>query len=69
TVFGSVASDPTVSRLISALAADAPAALTAINTARAAARATCWSLADSVAPDHDASVAAPLIIDLDATLL
>ena len=69
TVFGSVASDPTVSRLISALAADAPAALTAINTARAAARATCWSHAGTAAPDQDASVAAPLIIDLDATLV
>src|SRR5215210_7316472 len=35
-VFGPVASDPTVSRLIGTLAADAPAALAAINTARAA---------------------------------
>src|SRR6476661_9716190 len=34
-VFGHVASDPTVSRLIDTLAADAPAALVAINTARA----------------------------------
>jgi hypothetical protein len=37
-VYGLVASDPTVSRCIDALAADAPAALKAINTARAAAR-------------------------------
>src|SRR4051812_42109962 len=41
-VFGLVASDPTVSRCIDALAADAPAALGAINTARAAARAQAW---------------------------
>src|SRR3954470_5445161 len=41
-VFGPVASDPTVSRLIDALAADAPAALTAIAAARAAARAAAW---------------------------
>jgi hypothetical protein len=34
-VFGSVAPDPTVSRLVDALAADAPAALAAINTAHA----------------------------------
>src|SRR5664279_1810217 len=34
-VFGPVASDPTVSRTIDALAADARSALTAINTARA----------------------------------
>src|SRR4051794_13459293 len=35
-VLGPVASDPTVSRLIDTLAADAPAALAAINAARAA---------------------------------
>ena len=46
-MFGRVASDPTVSRLIDALAADAPAALAAINTARAAARARVWELAGS----------------------
>src|SRR5699024_2338201 len=39
--FGSVASDPTVSRLVAALAADAPTALSAINAARAAARERC----------------------------
>ncbi len=68
-VFGQVASDPTVSRLISALAADAPAALTAINSARAAARAECWSAAATSAPDHDADTGDPLIVDLDATLV
>jgi hypothetical protein len=52
-VFGQVASDPTVSRLISALAADAPAALTAIDSARVAARAACWSAAGTTAPDHE----------------
>ncbi len=35
-VFGLVASDPTVSRLIAALASDAPAVLTAINSAHSA---------------------------------
>lgn len=44
-VFGLVASDPTVSRLIATLAADADAALAAINTARATARAAAWSAA------------------------
>ncbi|MGB2765546.1 MAG: transposase, partial [Propionicimonas sp.] len=34
-VYGRVASDPTISRLISLLAGDAPAALKAIDTARA----------------------------------
>ncbi len=68
-VFGHVASDPTVSRLISALAADAPAALTAINSVRADARAVCWSAAGTTAPDHDADSGDPLIIDLDATFV
>jgi Transposase DDE domain group 1 len=68
-VFGPVASDPTVSRLIDTLAADAPAALAAINAARAAARRTAWSLADEHAPDHETDAARPLIIDVDATLV
>src|SRR3954465_8736261 len=44
-VFGRVASDPTVSRMVDALAKDAPAALAAIDSARAAARARAWRLA------------------------
>ena len=52
-VFGLVASDPTVSRLIDALAADAPAALAAIAAARAATRAQAWELAGKHAADHD----------------
>ena len=68
-VYGSVASDPTVSRTIAALAVDAPAALVAINTARAAARAQVWKRAGVHAPDHDTSAVAPLVIDLDATLV
>jgi hypothetical protein len=68
-VFGPVASDPTVSRLIDTLAADAPAALAAIASARATARAAAWSLAGEHAPDHDAGAASPLAIDVDATLV
>jgi len=68
-VYGVVASDPTVFRTITALAADAPAVLAAINTARAAARARVWELAGVHAPDHDVSAATPLVIDLDATLV
>ena len=68
-VFGSVASDPTVSRLVDALAAEAPAALAAIASAQATARARAWSLAGEHAPDHDASAASPLVIDVDATLV
>lgn len=68
-VFGRVASDPTVSRLVDTLAADAPAALSAINTARAAARVQAWRLAGERAPDHAANASAPVVIDVDATLV
>ena len=68
-VYGLVASDPTVSRTIDVLAADAPAALKAIGTARAAARAQVWCLAGEHAPDHSVNAAAPLVIDVDATLI
>jgi hypothetical protein len=68
-VFGAVASDPTVSRLVSVLAADAPKALSAIASARAGARARAWTLAGEHAPDHGIDARRPLVIDLDATLL
>src|SRR3954465_10263818 len=68
-VFGLVASDPTVSRLVDALAADAPAALAAIAAARAAARARAWSLAGTNAPDPAADASSPVVIDVDATLV
>jgi len=68
-LYGLVASDATVSRTISALAADAPAVSAAIDTARAAGRARAWKLAGKHAPDHGTSAAAPLIVDLDATLV
>ena len=68
-LYGQVASDATVSRTISALAADAPAALAAIDTARAVGRARAWKLAGAHAPNHAASPRTPLIVDLDATLV
>jgi hypothetical protein len=68
-VFGPVASDPTVSRLITTLAADADASLAAINTARATARANAWSAAGPDAPGHMIDAETPLVIDLDATLV
>src|SRR3954447_978663 len=61
-VFGPVASDPTVSRLIDPLAADAPAALAAIAAARATARARAWAVAGEHAPDHDRNASRPLVI-------
>jgi hypothetical protein len=68
-VFGRVASDPTVSRTIDALAADALQALKAIDVARAVARKHAWSAAGGHAPDHGISADAPLVIDTDATLI
>jgi hypothetical protein len=68
-VFGLVASDPTVSRLVDTLAADPERALSAIGTARAAARRTAWTAAGKHAPDHQTSTARPLIVDVDATLV
>lgn len=58
-----MASDPTVSRLITALAGDADAALAAITAARAVARERVWDTAG--APLQDGRV----VIDLDATLV
>jgi hypothetical protein len=63
---GPVASDPVVSRLIGALAADAPRALRAIRRARAAARERAWALASDRAP----GAGGPLIpVDIDATIV
>jgi hypothetical protein len=68
-LFGRVASDPTVSRTVDRLAADPTAALQAINTARAQARVAAWRQAGDRAPDHGIDAAAPLVIDVDATLV
>ncbi|WP_067905229.1 IS1380 family transposase [Nocardia vaccinii] len=68
-VFGPVASDPTVSRLITMLASDPRKVLVAIASARASARAAAWRAAGEQAPDHAITAEDPLTIDLDATLL
>jgi Transposase DDE domain group 1 len=68
-LYGLVASDPTVSRTVDRLAQDSVAALRAIHTARAQVRAAAWRLAGERAPDHDAKAGAPLVIDVDATLV
>ncbi len=68
-VFGPIASDPTVSRTIDALAADVARVLAAIHAARAEARARVWELAGGHAPDATADAQDPLIVDTDATLL
>jgi hypothetical protein len=62
-LFGRVASDPTVSRLVAALSSDAEQVLAALRAARAAAREQVWRLRPPVAPHG------PLVIDLDATIV
>jgi hypothetical protein len=64
-VFGLVASDSTVSRLIDILAAGGTRALAAIRTARAEVRKHVWKLAGVSAPDVDGQV----IVDLDGVLV
>ena len=63
---GPVASDPVISRLVAALAADAPRALRAIRRARAAARERAWALAGDRAPGADGSL---VTVDIDATIV
>jgi hypothetical protein len=63
---GPVASDPVISRLVSALAADAPRVLRAIRKARAAARERAWALAGEHAPGAGGSL---IPVDLDATIV
>jgi hypothetical protein len=65
-LYGPVASDPVVSRLITTLAADAPRALKAIRSARAAARERAWRLAGDAGPGADGGL---VTVDLDATVL
>jgi hypothetical protein len=65
-LFGPVASDPVVSRLVTRLAADAPRALKAIRAARAGAREGAWSLAGDAAPGAGGRL---VTMDIDATLV
>ncbi|WP_331732232.1 IS1380 family transposase (plasmid) [Streptomyces avidinii] len=64
-VFGPVASDPTVSRLIDTLAAAGPKALTAIRAARAEVREHVWKMAGAAAPDAGGQVT----VDIDGVLV
>jgi hypothetical protein len=62
-LFGAVASDPTISRLMDTLGEDAASVVAAIRSARAAARERVWGHRCPVAAD------AAVIIDIDATLV
>jgi hypothetical protein len=64
-LFGPVASDPTVSRLIGTLASSGEKALQAIRSARSEVRQRVWSLAGENAPDADGQVT----VDLDGVLV
>jgi hypothetical protein len=64
-VFGPVASDPTVSRLIDVLASAGPKVLAAIRTTRAHVREHVWKLAGQAAPHAGGQV----IVDIDGVLL
>jgi DDE family transposase len=65
-LFGPVASDPVVSRLVTSLATEAPRALKAIRGARAAARERAWALAGNAAPGADGRL---ITVDIDATIV
>ena len=62
-LFGTVASDPSIGRLIEALGDDAAAAIAAIRGARGAARAKVWGHRSPVPPTG------PVVVDVDATLV
>ena len=68
-VFGPVASDPTVCRLVKTLAGDVEAVEAAVEAARGRVRRRVWSLAGQDAPTAGISAASPLVIDVDATLV
>ncbi len=62
-LFGAVASDPTISRLLESLGEDAVAAIAGIGAARAAAREQVWSQRCPV------SATGTVVVDVDATLV
>lgn len=64
-VFGPVASDPTVSRLISTLASRGQRVLAVLRSAHAEVRENVWRLAGDAAPDADGQ----MIVDIDGVLV
>lgn len=69
TVFGPVASDPTVSRLFAVLAADVEEAVTTIRDVRARARAAVWARHRPLAGTSGKRAGGQVVVDLDATLV
>ena len=68
-VYGRVASDATVSRTLTALAADVDRVLAVLSRARAQARARVWAAAGDQSPDHRRDASSPMVVDVDATLV
>ena len=68
-LFGQVASDPTVCRLVKTLAGDADAVEAAVDRVRGEVRRRVWDLAGEHAPTAGISAASPLVIDVDATVV
>ena len=68
-LYGQVASDPTVSRLIARLAADIDIALPAIRAARAGCRDRVWTRRRPLAGRAGSQDGGQVILDLDSTLV
>jgi DDE family transposase len=68
-LFGPVASDPTVSRLIAALAADVGASLPAMRAARSRARAMVWARRRPLSGTSGSRDGGQVIVDIDSTLV
>jgi len=68
-VFGPVASDPTVSRLVAALATDIDDALPAIRAARAVARQKVWSRRRPLAGISGSRDGGLVVVDIDSTVV
>ncbi len=68
-LFGPAASDPTVSRLIAALAADIEFSLPAIRAARAQARAAVWARRRPLAGSAGSRDGGQVVVDIDSTLV
>jgi hypothetical protein len=68
-LFGPVASDPTISRVMAALAADVEGVVAAIRQARAEARAAVWARRRPLAGTPGRRAGGQVILDIDATLV
>src|SRR5699024_10129695 len=68
-LYGPVASDPTVSRIVTSLAEQVDEVELAFWAATAAARGRAYALAGDAAPDAVRDAKTPVVIDLDATLV